>query len=181
MKERLLQDIKIAIFGILAVVLIVLTVLELMPNEGLGLEVKEAVKVSSASLSPFDAEVKDYQISVTGMLSNPTDAAVKIDAIHIKVQGGSAVRDVVIEGFELPARTDREFSQVFEEQVFYDRVSEVKVTIGGAEEVLLNQPESHSPISGVVVFYLVCLALLVYLLIRAAKGRYYLYQESNRG
>lgn len=181
MKERLLQDVKIAIFGILTVALIVLTVLELMPQGEIGLEVKEAVRVSSASLSPFDAEVKDYQTSVTGMLSNPTDAAIKIDAIHIKVQGGDAVRDVVIEGFEMPARTDREFSQTFEGQTPYDRVSEVKVTVGGAENVLLNQPESHSPISGVAVFYLALLALSVYLLVRAAKGRYYLYQESNRG
>ena len=180
MKERLLQDVKIAIFGILAVVLIVLTVLELMPQGGLGLEIKEAVRVSSASLSPFDAEVRDYQTSVTGMLSNPTDATVKVESIRVRIAFGDNTREVAIGGFEMPARTTREFSQTFEGQTPYDRVSEVGVTVGGVEELLLNSTESRSTVSGVAVFYVALLALFLYLLVRAVKGRYYLYQESTQ-
>ena len=80
----------------------------------------------------------------------------------------------------MPARTTREFSQTFEGQTPYDRVSEVGVTVGGVEELLLNSTESRSTVSGVAVFYVALLALFLYLLVRAVKGRYYLYQESTQ-
>ena len=177
MKDRLLQDAKIALLGILAIALIVLTVLELIPNESVGLEVKETARVSSASLSPIDAEVKDYQTAVTGMLSNPTDETVKVDSVNVKISDGESTRDVVIEGFEIPARSYREFSSGFEGQIAYDRVTEVAVTVGSVRDVLPNQTESRSPISGVAVFYLALLVPVAWLLVRAVKGRYYLHQE----
>lgn len=178
LKDRILQDAQIVLFGLLTLALILLLILELIPNASFGLEVAEVVKVSSSSLSPMDAEVKDYHTSVTGILSNPTDGAVAVDSLTVEISDGKTVQTVTVAGFEIPARSTHEFSYEFEGQTAFDRVNEVKVTRGGASDVIPNTTGTSLPVSGVAVFYAVLLIPAVLLTVRAAKGRYYLYQES---
>ncbi|MBQ7348140.1 MAG: hypothetical protein IJW55_09285 [Clostridia bacterium] len=176
-KTKLLYNLEIVLWGVLTGLLAVLIVLELIPAPTSGLEVKETVKVSAASLSPFDAEVKDYTCSVAGVLANPSDTDVTVDAVRVTVSDGKNNRVLELEGFVLPARSTRELSLTFEDTVGYDRVQEVAVMSDGAEDILPNQTNSGLEISGVLVFYLICAVVSVLLLVRACKRRCYLQQE----
>lgn len=178
-KDCLLVTLQLAVFGILALLLLVLTVTELIPDSSQGLEVRQPIKVSSSSLSPIGAEIKDYHSQVAGSLFNPTDETVTVDSVNVTVSDGKNEKVVTVEGFTLPARTEREITASFEGQISFDRVTEVSVVRGAETDLLPNQTASAFDVSGIVIFYAVLLVIAVLLTVRAAKVRYYLYQETK--
>lgn len=180
-KDRLLTNLQIAIFGLLSLLLLVLTVMELLPEKSHGVTVRQSITVSSSSLSPIEAEVKDYHSQIGGSLFNPTDKAITVDSVSVTVSDGKNEKTVTVEGFTLPARTEHEIIASFEGQIFYDRVTEVALVSVGETDVLPNQTATSFRIGGVVIFYLVLLAITAFLTVRAAKVRYYLYQETKNG
>lgn len=180
-KDRLLTNLQIAVFGLLSLLFLVLTVTELLPEKSYGVTVRQPVTVSSSSLSPIDAEVKDYHTQIVGSLFNPTDEAITVDSVSVTVSDGKNEKTVTVGGFPLPARTEHEITASFEGQISYARVTEVLLMSGGETDVLPNQTASSFRIGGVVIFYLALLGIAVFLTVRAAKVRYYLYQETKKG
>ena len=180
-KDRLLTNLQIAVFGLLSLLLLVLTVMEFLPEKSHGVTVRQSITVSSSSLSPIEAEIKDYHSQIGGSLFNPTDQTIAVDSVSVTVSDGKNEKTVTVEGFTLPARTEREITASFEGQICFDRVIETSVSCGGTSDVLPNQTASSFRIGGIVIFYLVLLAVAVLLTVRATKVRYYLYQEEKRG
>ncbi len=180
-KECILVSLQIAVFGLLSLLLVVLTVLELIPARNEGITVSQPIVASSSSLSPIGAEVKDYHTQVSGILFNSTERDIAVESVQIKVSDGTHEKSITVEGFTLPARNTREILTEFRSQVAYDRVLEVVLVCNGSEDVIPNQTTTSIGISGVAVFYLLLLAGTAFLTVRAAKIRYYLYQErANR-
>ena len=177
-KERIIVTLQIAVFGLLSLMLAVLTVLSLLPASNEGIEVSQPITVSSSSLSPIGAEVKDYHTQVGGTLFNPTGENIAVESVQVRVSDGKNEKTVTVEGFTLPARNSYEIMTEFEGQIAYDRVVEVSLTCNGRADVLQNQTASSVGISGIAVFYLLLLAGTAFLTVRAVKIRYYLHQES---
>ena len=179
-KDRIIASLQIGVFGLLSLMLAVFTGLELLPAPSEGVEVSQPITVSSSSLSPIEAEIKDYHTQVGGTMFNPTGDAVAVESVQIRVSDGTNEKNVTVEGFTMPARTSYELLTEFEGQIAYDRVVEVKLICNGREDILPNQVTSAFGISGIAVFYLFLLAGTAFLTVRAAKIRYYLYQENSR-
>lgn len=178
-KDCLLTNLQIVVFGLLSLLLVVLTVLELLPDPGTGIEVRQLITVSSSSLSPVEAEEKDYHSQISGMLFNPNDDAITVDSMAVTVSDGKTEQTVTLAGFTLPARSTREIMTSLEGKVGFDRVTEVTLVRGDKTDVLPNQTVTSSGVSGIAVIYLLLLAATVFLTVRAAKVRYYLYQEGK--
>ena len=176
-KDFLIQDLKIVLWAIPSLLLIVLMLLEMLPQRGTGLEMKKQVTVSSALVS---VSSKDYVSAVNGTLYNPTDDTIVVDSLSVTVGDGRTDRKITFQGFTMPPRTEKELSQGWVGMVEYDRVLNVKVTIDGDETQLFNN-SVKTGIGGAVIFFLVLLIPVALMLIRACKIRYYLYQESKMG
>lgn len=179
LKRKLLCDLRILLWGGLAILFAVLLVLELLPDHGAGISVKETVTVSSASLSPFDAEQKEYTCLVVGMLHNDSDDRVTVDRVYVTVSDGEQERRLELEGFTLPARTTHELSFVFEDTVEYDRVQAVSLITSAGEEVLPNHSENGLRLGMAETVYFALIILSGWWLSIAIKKRYYLWQESR--
>ena len=172
-KDCLLQNLKIVLWGVLALLFAVLTVLELFSYGTTDITVSDTVKVSS---SLINVNEEHYVSSISGSISNAGKDTIRIDAVTVTVSDGKESRDVKIEGFLLPAYYERELVADWEGDVCYDRVTRVAITVDGVEDVLPNAVNTL-PVSGIAILYVVLLAVAVLLLIRACKVRYYIYQE----
>ncbi len=173
-----LQNGKIALFGVLALLLVFLLMLELFSGSNGQIAVKEQIKVSAASLSSAEDAEKEYLCQLSGALINTSDEGVRIDNVTVAVSDGESRKGLVIEGFYLPARTEQTIAGSLESTVEYDRVTDVYVTVNGQEIRLANQSLGGDTLGWVPVLYLALLVGAVLLLIRACKIRYYLHQES---
>ncbi len=168
---------RIGICAALTVLFAVLCVLELIPAESSGLATKEKFEVSSASLTPAGSPEKHYTCLLMGVLKNPTDKEIRVDALRVSVEGEDRERILELPGFVLPARTSRDVSYTFEDTVCYDDVKSILVTSGAAEERIPNRKETAVAISGSLIFSLIGLAVSVLLLIDSCKRFGYLRQE----
>ena len=168
---------RLAVFGLLSLLFAVLTVLELIPNPESGVEIKETVRISSASLSPFDAAEKEYTCLLTGVFSNDTDADIRVDSLRVIVGDGKSEKALELSGFTIPKRASHEISHSFEDVVGYDRVSSVSVTVGGEEDELLNRVGDQTAVSAVLLFYLIGVVASVLALVDSCKRCVYLRQE----
>ena len=176
-KEKLLTNLQIVVFGLLSLLFVVLTVIELIPAKSEGIEVFQPIKVSSSSLTPVGAEIKEYHTQVDGVLINAGEETVAVEAVRVTVSDGKTERELTLEGFTLPARTKYEILNEFKGENGFDRVVEVAVVLNGNADVLPNQTTTAIGISGVAVFYAILLVGVAWLTLRAVKIRYYLYQE----
>ena len=176
-KENLLMNLRIVLWGLATLLFVVLTVLELIPNKSSGITVKEPIRISSASLSPFEAEQKDYTCLLTGILLNESNAAVAVESVRVVIGDGKQEKTLELEGFTLPARSTHEISVSFEDTVDYDRVKTVVLTADGTEDILPNQTKSGFSVSGVMILYFAGLILSGWFLYDTCKKRYYLWQE----
>ena len=175
-KDCLIKDLQIVLWGLLSLLFAVFLIFECIPTEQARIAVKEPMGVSSALINKTQ---KNYTCAISGILYNPSDDVVKVDQITVTVKGESAGREVDIEGFVLPPRTERELYLAWESQDSFTRVVRVVVEVDGESVELTNlqYPVEQGP----VLVMGILLALSVLLLVRAAKGRYYLWQESQIG
>lgn len=174
-----LQNGKIALFGVLTLLMAFLLLLELFSGTSEQIAVKEQIKVSSAALSSAEDAEKEYLCQISGVLFNTSDEGVRIDHVTVAVSDGETRKGLVMEGFYLPARTEQMLAGGLESAVEYDRVTDVYVTVNGEEIRLANQSLGGDTFGWVPVLYLALLLVAVLLLIRACKIRYYLHQESR--
>ena len=172
-KECLLQDLQIVLWGVLALVLIVLTVLELLPASVSDLTVEEPFSVSS---SLIDVSNQTYVSAVTGTVANTGGEQITVDSVRITVSNGRVSKDIEIEGFVLPPRTEQELSEGWTGNIDFDRITRILVTVDGQDDVIANVSSSIA-VSGIAIFYLIVLIPIAILLVRACKVRYYIYQD----
>ena len=174
LKDRILKDLQIILWGIVALLCAVCLVLECLPSEGSGITVKEPVEVSSALINKTQ---KNYTSAISGILYNPTDKPVKVDKVTVTVKGDDAGREVDLEGFVMPPRTEQELYFVWESMDSFSRVVRVTAMADGEATTLANH--GYNTEQGPVIVLAILLAFAVLLTVRAAKGRYYLWQEQQ--
>lgn len=175
LKDRLMQTVQIVIFGLLALVLTVLAVLELIPAQTKGLQVKDRLEVASFAV---DSTGLRFVSSLHGSFQNQSNETVVVEEIHLLLSNGEIRREVDLEGLVLPARCEEEVELNFECDVDVNTVVRIEAKVNG-ESVILENKSEHQSVGGFSVFYLVLIIPSVLLCIRAAKVRYYLYQESR--
>ena len=174
-KDAFLQNLKIVLWGVLALLLAVLTVLELFTAGTAELGVGEAIKVSSSLIHVGEGR---YTSAISGSIKNSGAKAVRIEAVRVTVSDGEESREIELDGFVLPARYEREIGTVWQGTENFNRVTRVSITVDGTEDVLPNTA-AEMPVSGIAIFYLALLLVDVLLLVRAVKIRYYIYQETQ--
>ena len=176
LSARLLSDLQIAVWAILALFLVILLILETRPTPNQSdLTVSEPITVNS---SIIDVHTQRYSTTVRGSLYNPTNEPVTIDSVTVSViTDDKGYRVVEFDGFVLHPRMAEEITHTFTGGTEYQRVSRVAVTVNGEERVIVNTTNRQASISGAVIFFLILLVPVLLLLTRAIKIRYYLYQE----
>ena len=96
-----LQNGKIALFGVLTLLLAFLLLIELFSGTSGQIAVKEQIDISAASLSEADEETKEYLCQLRGALINTSDEGVLIDEVTVAVTDGETRKGLVLEGFYL--------------------------------------------------------------------------------
>ena len=171
------QNLKIVIWGVLALLLLVLVVLEAFLHGAQTLEIAKQFRVSSALVAVGSDE---YICSLDGALVNSSDEVVHLDRVAVEVSGREGSDTVVLESIDLYPRFDRDISVTWQASVAYERIDRISITVGDETDVLVNR-ERTSPLDGVMLFYLILLLLDALLLTRASMIRYYLHQEEQAG
>ncbi len=172
-KDCLTQNLKILLWGLLTLLLVVLTILEMIPTDATALRVEEVFRVSSSMISVSE---KTYVSAVSGTLANPGDEAVRIDSVIVTVGNGEVTKDIVMDGFVLMPRSSEELTSGWTGNIQYDRITRLCVVVDGEKDVLTNIGSSL-PVNGIAIFYLILLFPAALLLVRSCKIRYYIYQE----
>ncbi len=180
MKEKIKQDIKIAVCGILTLLCLVLTVLELIPEKKSGIVVKDTVTVYSA---PTDSFSGIFENTVAGSLFNETDAPIVIDALTVRVSDGKTEKDIPVDlsqttayaSQQLDPRTKLEFSVTEFSGCDFSKVEEVRITVKGELYQLSNMDQSA--ISIVAILLIALLLIFGFMLYRSIMVRYYMYKE----
>ena len=179
LKDRILYDLRLAVWAILALLLVVLLILELAPAEEntSELTVSERITVTSELVN---VQSKQYVTAISGAFYNPTNEPITIDSIQVSVTAPTGFRGVDFEGFVIHPRTSQEIYTSWEGGTDFNNVSRITVMINGEKQVVLNSNATAAPVvSGAMIFYLIVLVAVAWFLIRAIKLRYYLYQEAN--
>ena len=175
LKDRLIQSVQIVIFGLLSLALTVFLILEMIPSQKKGLQVKEELHVASFAI---DATGVRFVSSLNGIVKNTSDAPLEVASVRVTVSNGKIRREVELEGFVLPPRCEQDLTLDFECDVAVNTVVRVEADVNGSTVTLENR-NADVIVSGALIFYAVLLIPSVLLLVRASKVRYYLYQESK--
>lgn len=175
MKQELKQNIKIAIFGVLTLLLLILTVLELLPGKQTDLTIKESVTVSS---SLIDTASGTYENAVSGILFNDSASTITVDEITVTVSNGKNEKAIKIPlALQMAPHTEQEISLSQTDTVAYSTVEEVTAQIGGESYSLANVQKSA--IGAAALILIACLLVFGFLLYRSILVRYYMYQEKK--
>ena len=93
-KDALLQNLKIVLWGVIALLLAVLTVLELFTAGATDLGVGEPIKVSSSLINVGEGR---YTSAISGSIKNSGTEAVRIDAVQITVSDGKESSEIKLD------------------------------------------------------------------------------------
>ena len=174
-RDSRLQMVKIVVCAALALLFLALSILELVAAAPDAVTVQEEFTVSSSLIR---AGSDRYLCQINGRLLNEGDEGIVIERVTVTVAKGSAQQDVVLEGLALPPRTGQYFYHSWEDTRGFDRVLRLSVTVNGQDDVLINA-QNNTGVSGLLVFYLILLAVAVFFLVR--EWRIYGYvQEEKR-
>ena len=180
MKQKIIQIVKTSTIGVLTVLLLVFTVLQLLPKPDTGLSLKEPIKVYSELT---DATNGIYENAVSGILFNESDDTLKINSITVTLTNGKQDKAIKIfltedeTALELPARMQREFAKSELDTVSYTVVKSVEVDINGEAHALSNAPEKA--FETVTLILIALLLLMGYLLYRSIFTTYYTFTEKK--
>lgn len=178
-KATILQTVWIVVWGILALALAFLLVLELVTEMGgEDITVNEQVTVASALVS------SDNQIHsnlVSGRIANRSGKGVTLESLRVTVRGRDGTERIVrVEQIVIPARSVYILDQRFDSGTYFETVERVEITVDGETRTLDNISENErSLFGGATLLYAALLVPVVWLLVRASKKRYYLFQESK--
>ena len=181
-KATLLQTLLLVLWSLTTAALAVLLVLEVAATlKTETLVVKEPIKVTSSSLSPMGVMGKTYSSQVTGVIFNTSSRAIRVENLRITVKAEGAEHVVELETFLIPARSSHSVEASFVSGHAYYAVDRISLEYDGEREVLSNLvSENGWEKSGVaLMLYAVLLVPSTWLLVTAAKKRYYLFQEAK--
>ena len=177
-KDTVLQTVWVVLWGALSLVLAFLLVLELASGMG-GEEivVNEEITVASAIVS---SETGIYSNLVSGRIVNRSSRNITVKQIAVTVRGqDGAERIVRIGPTVIPARSVYIIDESFDSGTKFDTVARVEIS-DGEVRTLDNISENARPLfGGATLLYAALLVPAVWLLVRASKKRYYLFQESK--
>ncbi len=172
--ERVLQDIKIGLLGLLSLFLIFAAILEFATASTQDVSVTEPLTVSAA---PIQKGSGRYTVGIMGEITNTGDDVRVVDALRVTLGRGRKSETVTLAGFLLPPRSSQSVEEMIECTVQYDRIERVEIVCQGQTETLNNAAVLTG--SGPVLLYLVLAAVTVLLLIHSAMVRYYMWQERH--
>ncbi|MBQ8310747.1 MAG: hypothetical protein IJX80_07025 [Clostridia bacterium] len=175
MKQHIIYRILTVLFGLCAVTLAVLTVISLIPSSDTGLTVKETLSVSS---SPKDSSEMQYISQIQGVLINEGDEEIVVDALKIKVSDGRIEREMLLEGFSLPARVSYNILYEWQDTHDYEQINAVTAVMNDTDAVLANAT-AGMPFNFSTLVYLVLCTVAVLLTVHFGKQCYYLIQEKQ--
>lgn len=176
MLKHIKQNLIILSIGLVSLALCLLLVLELIPANLSGLEVSEVAHVSSALINKEDGT---YSCAVVGRIYNPTDETVAAEELRITVSNeDEELKEIVIKGQVIPPRTEWVYSQNWEGLISYDRVVSIYVSVDGETDQLPNRV-SQAQAGGLAILYTALLLMMIGMLIRSCKVRYYMHQEDR--
>ena len=176
MKQHIIYRALTVLFGLCAIALAILAILSLIPAEvETGLTVKETLFVSS---SPQNAEKTSYVSQIQGILINESDEELIVDALKIKVSDGKTEREMLLEGFKLPARVSYTLLHEWQDTHNYNRINSVTAVIGGKDASLANAT-ADLPFNFSTVAYLALCTIAILLTVHFGKQCYYLIQEEQ--
>lgn len=175
MKKVLLQNVKIAIFGILTLLLLVLTVLELVPNQSTVITVKEPIAVSSVLV---DTEKGIYENAISGMIFNDSEHTVTVDSVTVTVSNREQDANVQIP-LSLTMIPHAQEEILFSKLDFhaFTHVDAVTAEINGDTHSLSNVQDNVIGASALILIAL--LLIFGFLLYRSILVRYYMYEEKK--
>ena len=173
--NRILQTALIVVFAICTLFSAFVSVLACLPTTT-DVEIRETVKASASKLSA-DAD-SIYQVEVSGALKNTTDAPIVVERFEIVLQAGKGDPDVlcVIENIEIPARATVTVAKSELVPAPYNKIGGISATVNGVSLYLRN-PAQTSPTIALIPIALT--AVFAFLLVRACKVRFYMYQEDR--
>lgn len=170
-----LQNLKIALFALFALVFAILTIMQMIPRSTEGVYVHEKFSVSS---SLINASGKEYSTQVSGALFNSTDTAMRITSVQVTVSDGDAEREIVLDGFLLPAHTAKSFLHTEDGAQAWKQVTGIRVNCEG-EAIALSNTVGGSTLNGMTWILLAVTAIWTLLLVHACMVRYYMAQEDS--
>lgn len=170
-----LQNIKIAICGILVLLLLFLTVLELFTQEKTDLTVKESLTVSA---SITDTASGTYENLIKGVLFNDSEKAITVEALTVTVKNANGEKKISYDQpIVLPARAEKELTISTLDATAYTSVENITATLNGAEQALSNAPQRT--VSVIALILIALILVMAYLLYRTILTRYYMHLESK--
>ena len=174
MKSRILQDLKIALFGVLTLLFLFLTVLAFLPERS-DVEIKETFTVSSA---PVDSKMTGYSVQVSGVLHNKSGSPVVVDRLTVVfsgVDGELSTEEAVL----LPPRADLPVTLSIFNKNIPSGVKGVFVSVDGAPPAVeLRNPAVSNPFAHAFLPILLTLLFLA-LTVHASIVRVYIAQEER--
>ena len=175
MKKIRLQNVKIAVFGILTVCLLVLTVLELLPDQKTSLTVKESITVSS---SLVDTSRGIYENAISGVVFNDSKESITLHSMAVTISRRNATQEIQIPlSITLAPHTQEEVHFSYFDTVAYTQVDDVWATVDGSAYSLSNLQNN---LVGASVLVLLGVTLgFGFLLYRSILVRYYMYEEKK--
>ena len=175
-KNRILQTVLIAIFAICTLCSAFVSILACIPTST-DVEICETIHASAAPLSA--GLNPSYEVDVSGALRNTTGKTIVVERLEIPLhtESGDVSKTIVIEGINIPPRST-EYLPLTREILDgdYETVGEITATFGGETVFLRNPAEVSLTLSLVPIAITLVFA---FLLVRACKVRYYMYQEDQ--
>lgn len=169
---------RAVVYGLVTLALLVLGILELLPQKLPDLQVYERFTVTSA---PIVADGSLYSTELRGTVRNTTEGRLDVEKLVAVVSDGETRKNVTVDAFSLSRLSGEEIVFSFHDAYDFHTVYELRATVNGEEVVLENRSVNDFPISTAAIFCFVLLIPAALLLVRAVKGCYYLWQEHRVG
>lgn len=181
-KQAILQTVLICLWGALSLLLAVLLILEgVSMARRDAVVMKDPVTVNSSVLSVVNETYRIYSVQTEGKLHNQTQNAVRVENLKVILDADGEEKVLSFDTFLIPAYSDQAIRHSFESERNYTTVKWVEATVDGEAVVIPNLAvrEASAATSGVMAIYAALLVCFIWLLIIAAKKRYYLFQEAK--
>ena len=176
MTKHIGQNLLILLLALLTLGLTFLLILDLIPADASGLEVKEQADASSALVQ---AGGNIYTSSLRGTLKNTTDNNLEVDKITVVVSNKDGQsKTLEFQEITVLPHADLDLSYQWESSVSYDRVTSITVFVDGEEDLIPNAERTFFLRASTIV-YGVLVAIAAFFLVWVCKVRYYMYQEDT--
>ena len=176
MKNEFLQMMKTVLLGLLTLLLLTVTVLELLPGGQTALTVKDTVAVAPSVLNSTNGT---YQLLFSGTLINQSDESITVDAIDVKVSNGKEEQTVRIPlSITLQPREEYELSHSEESKISYSRIQSMTATVGGEQTSLSNA--NGSSFGTVTVLFIALTLIAGFLFYRCILVYHYMKIEKKQ-